>query len=284
LKILFLTFGDGTLGFSRAGERLVKQFSQMFPGHTAINANSKMLLRVLPEYWRAKQNFVKQNPRGYGNWIWKPTLVNLAFLGKFGEFDLLVYLDAGCELNFASESAIFRFEEYSKMAIDLGGLAFAHKPGQFGVEDFSEVRWAKPSLLNYLNPDPHILQSPQLQAGCIFLARRSSQLAFDWFEISNINESIYLRDETLVGQYVHRNDQSIFSILWKQSKFGIIEDETFFDFKNDPDALNFPIWTARNSTSRRTLDNSFFGKIIRQREVLTSKIQFYLAKRLSQKC
>jgi hypothetical protein len=284
LKILFLTFGDGTLGFSRAAERLVRQFTQAFPEHTAISADSKVLYKLNPEYWAAKQDFVKQNPRGFGNWIWKPALVNHAFLGEFGEFDLLFYLDAGCELNFSSEAAILRFREYCKMAMEKGGLAFAHKQGQFGINDFSESRWTKPSLLSHLNPDPPILRSPQLQAGCFFMARRSSKLAFDWFKISNIDDSIYLRDETLLGQYVHRNDQSIFSILWKESKFETIEDETFFDFKKDLRALNFPIWTARNSTSRETLDDSFFGMIIRRGEVLISKTQIYLTKWRNRNC
>ena len=279
MKILFLTFGDGTLGFSRAAERLVREFSEAFPEHASVNADSKVLHKLNPEYWAAKQDFVKQNPRGFGNWVWKPALVNLAFLGEFGEFDLLLYLDAGCELNFASEAAILRFREYSKMALEIGGLAFAHKQGQFGINDFSESRWTKPSLLSHLNPDPHILQTPQLQAGCFFMARRSSKLAFDWFEISNIDDSIYLLDQTLVDQYVHRNDQSIFSILWKQSKFETIEDETFFDFKSDPRALNFPIWTARNSSSRSILDNSFSAKVTRKLEILVSRIQFYFANR-----
>ena len=277
MKILFLTFGEGTVGFSRAAERLKREFTEYFPEQTALIVNAKTLNKISPEFWAAKQKFVKRNPRGYGNWFWKPTLVNLAFLGKFGEFDLLIYLDAGCELNFSTKTASMRFEEYLQMAMESGGLAFAHKVGQFGIEDFSEVKWTKPSVLNYLEPDSETLLSAQLQAGCFFLARESAQLAFDWFNISNLNDSAFLQDEVAVGQYTHRNDQSIFSILWKKAGYRIIDDETFFDFKADLLASNFPIWTSRNASSRKTLDQSVFGKTIRRIEACVSQVQFHYA-------
>jgi len=277
LKILLLTFGEGTIGFTRAAKRLQREFSDFFPEQNALIVNAKILKKISPEFWSSKQKFVKMNPRGYGNWVWKPTLVNLAFLGEFGEFDLLIYLDAGCELNFSTKTATRRFENYVQMAMESGGLAFAHKAGQFGIQDFSEVKWTKPAVLNYLNPDSETLLSPQLQAGCFFLARQSSQFAFDWFKISNVNDSAFLQDEAVIGQYTHRNDQSIFSILWKQAEYRIIDDETFFDFKKDSFASSFPIWTSRNASSRKTLDYSVFGKTIRRIEALVSQVQFHFS-------
>ncbi len=50
------------------------------------------------DFWNKHKDFILKNKRGYGYWVWKPYLIS-KILKEINDNDILLYLDAGCELN-----------------------------------------------------------------------------------------------------------------------------------------------------------------------------------------
>ena len=69
------------------------------------------LKTFFPEFLDIHENYMLNNHRGYGYWIWKPYII-LKTLESMNENDILVYTDAGCTLN---KNGMNRFYEYIDM-------------------------------------------------------------------------------------------------------------------------------------------------------------------------
>ena len=70
-KIYFITFGGGDINYFEAVSRITKQAKKLgifdkIIGYTTIYlVNDK-------KFWNTHSEFIKNNPRGFGYWIWKP--------------------------------------------------------------------------------------------------------------------------------------------------------------------------------------------------------------------
>ena len=93
----FITFGAGGQNYKDACSRLTHQASQMNVFDTII-AFSENDLKDDNEFWSKHSDFIVKNKRGYGNWLWKPYLIKKQ-MDKMKDGDILLYLDAGCELD-----------------------------------------------------------------------------------------------------------------------------------------------------------------------------------------
>jgi len=49
------------------------------------------------EFWKKHGNFIENNKRGNGYWIWKPYII-MKNLDLMNDNDILLYLDCGCEV------------------------------------------------------------------------------------------------------------------------------------------------------------------------------------------
>lgn len=65
----------------------------------------------MPEFVAKHADFIREHPRGYGRWIWKPKVPAAAF-ETMNDNDILVYCDAGMYLN---RHGLKRFAEYIDM-------------------------------------------------------------------------------------------------------------------------------------------------------------------------
>ena len=135
MNIILLTFGGGDKRYHDAKDRLVKQAEEFGLFNKIIGYTEQDLIDKYPEFWNKHSNFILNNKRGYGYWIWKSYII-LDILKTLNENDILVYLDCGCEINITDESKN-RFLEYINIVKEHNNLLFH-------LEDkHKEIHWNK---------------------------------------------------------------------------------------------------------------------------------------------
>jgi hypothetical protein len=197
------------------------------------------------EFWNKHKDFIENNKRGYGYWIWKSHIIQ-NLMNKINYNDIILYVDAGCNLNV---NGIKRMIEY----ID---LVNSSEYGIFGFQmnHLPEKTWTKMDLFEHFNCiNDQTLNSGQMVGGINFTKKcdHSLELIEKWREtvcnyhlVSN-DPSILPNDPTFNE---NRHDQSIFSLLIKTMGGTFIDDETYtvpFLYNS----INLPIWATRHSTN-----------------------------------
>jgi hypothetical protein len=203
--------------------------------------NDINLKNDFPEFWEKHENFIINNKRGYGYWIWKSYLT-LKTLENMNDNDILVYADAGCTLN---KNGIQRLNEYFNMVRnnDCANVSFQ-------MPQNIEKKWTKMDIFNFLDikDTSEHFSSGQLIAG-IFIVRKcdfTMNLVNEWYNIMSNNynliddsPSILPNDHTFSE---NRHDQSIFSLLRKKYGTIILSDETDRYAWKYETYINYPIW------------------------------------------
>ncbi len=213
-------------------------------GFKSVHCVTNKDLQSNTAFWSRHSHFILNNTRGFGNWIWKPYIIQQR-LRQLKEDEILVYLDAGCELNVYGLS---RFLEYIAMVKSSPGIVtfeLAHL----------EKTFTKKSLIQFLHAE-ELSNSEQLVGGIIIM--RKCKYVVDiinmWYSIACENYH-YIDDsknEEIDPDFKeHRHDQSIFSLLCKLKGSTIIKDETWFD--DWEKGKKFPILAMRNSQSKSQL-------------------------------
>jgi hypothetical protein len=191
--------------------------------------------------------------KGFGYWLWKPIII-LKRLREIPPGDILLYLDAGCELNLLSEEPRGRISMYFNLVRQHGSLAMKlNDEPEKGVYP-TELRYSKSALIQSIKPSAETLSENQLMATVMLLTNNEVNQEFvkKWGDVAaSENYSLLMddqrhhQDKDFIG---HRHDQSIFSILYKESGMFYIPDETNWK----PDWLGegsiYPIWAMRNRT------------------------------------
>jgi hypothetical protein len=173
------------------------------------------------EFWSQHSNFIQNNSRGYGYWVWKSYIIKKT-MDTLNNDDILLYLDCGCEININKKIIISEYFELVK------------KDYIIGTETFIEKNWTKMDLLLKLDMlDDKYLNTPQHQGGTVLfkICDKTRTLVNQWYELSsdyhNIDDSpsISANFNCFVE---HRHDQSIFSLLTK--KYNLFSNKSLFDF------------------------------------------------------
>jgi len=185
--------------------------------------------------------FIKNNKRGYGYWIWKPLVVRHAFK-KMNLGDVLLYCDAGCSLN-AKGAA--RLQDYVNMA----------QTSPSGIVSFQmphlDKHWCKSSLVKHLSEmgaERHA-ETGQLMATVFFIRKseKNMRLVEKWLEIVSMFWTIEDSPSNVPnfdGFQEHRHDQAVWGLLRKCVGTEILEDETWGNFSSAQMKM-FPIWATR---------------------------------------
>ena len=246
-KIWFLTFGGGSVNYHSAVDRICKQADDFELFERIIGYKCKDLPKIFPEFWEREKEFIKSHPRGYGYWIWRPLLI-LDTFEKMNDGDILLFADAGCELNVYGKN---RMLEYIDMTKNHGCLFF-----QIEHPDY---KWTKADCIDVigLDLDSSIVNSDQIEGGSFFLKKteRNITLIKKVSEIANLDCHHYITDERSRipnhPEFIeHRHDQSILSLLVKKGEFNYLSSE--YSIKGEryfaPDwnrGKKFPILTMR---------------------------------------
>lgn len=206
-----VTYGDER--FKESRERVRKEalesgfFKQVFvfePGNTATLLPGKT------------QEFMRNNKRGGGYWLWKPYIVKKV-LQKIPEGEVLIYLDSGSSINMNGGS---KLTEYIRNFTEDGKSIFA-----FEMPQHLEKCWSKDNLLHFLNTTEADRNSGQIMATFFYLVNNPASNVF----IENIIKTAEAHNFSLLDDSPsnqpndscfkdHRHDQSIFSLSCKQDR------------------------------------------------------------------
>lgn len=253
MKVHILSFGN-TARFGVALTRLLVQSSQWTHNNQPIFSsfhfeNEMTIQKKWPSFWETHGQWIINNPRGYGYWLWKPFLVHQTLL-QIPENDILLYVDSGCQFNM---QGIKRFNEYLEKAYTENNCCF--------LLDHKDVTWCKANTIKAIFGDQEFTVFPnqnQIMATVMFLKNTTLNQDFthEWFSWCIKDNYTYLDDSN--SQHVnhasfqdHRHDQAVFSLLYKKLGLGnAIPDETYWAPNWHSAGMHYPIWATRNPSAR----------------------------------
>ena len=205
----FITFGAGSPNYYEAGNRLINQANsvELFDKTTLY---TDTYLKNDIDFWNQHSNFIENNHRGYGYWVWKSYIIKKT-MEQMQDGDILLYLDCGCEIDAKQKEEINKHLELVKNE----NIIVTHI-------GYDEKGWNKMDLIKKLNMlDNKYLYGYQYQASAILfhVCDKTRNLANDWYELScdyhNIDDTPSITPN-VSGFIEHRHDQSIFSLLIKK--------------------------------------------------------------------
>lgn len=164
------------------------------------------------DFLKQHGEFINSNFRGYGYWIWKPYII-LNKLKDMKEDDILLYCDAGCQLNYYGMEKMLN---YFELLINSDKNLLVFDTGHI------ERKYTKKDLFIELScTDDVYINTKQICTTHIFFKCNKDTIKFveEWYKYcSNYN---LVNDSPSVSKNYddfidHRHDQSIFSLLAKK--------------------------------------------------------------------
>lgn len=219
----FITFAGPKEKYHKSLNRIYRQAIEFY-FFDEINIFTEDDLKNDKIFWDKHGKFIENSNRGYGYWIWKPYLIKKR-LDQILDNDILIYCDAGCELN---KQGINRIYEY----IDLLNT----NPKNDGILSFQmrykENLYTKRKIFEYLESSEEEKTKKQCLATIIIIKKNNHSINIinKWFETASIHDLINDDKTNEIPSFVDmRHDQSIFSVL--VNKYGSIKiyDETYFE-------------------------------------------------------
>lgn len=237
--VRLITFGAGAKNFSRATARIARQ-ARNFPWIDEVRIYSGL---DLPEEFFSKMgDILARNPKGFGLWSWKPFLIQRE-LDSMNHGDILLYLDAGVEINIVGSS---RFTFY------LDHLA--RKNMLFFQLDHQHRQWTK-RRSEIFDLGENFFRN-QVVAGVLMfrVSEESKSLVSRWKELCTMDGGSLLEDPSLFSEenheqlIEHRHDQSLLSKTVFDAGIETWPDETIF--KPWRKGREYPFLALRNKSSR----------------------------------
>jgi hypothetical protein len=250
-RTVFLTFGGGNRSYRESVNRIKLQASK-FRIFNNIIAITDIDLSRDKEFWNRHSEFIRNNNRGFGYWIWKPYII-LKTLNNMKNGDVLLYCDSGCELN-------YKKKDHMNNLINMANqkhLIVTHS------SCIKNIEWTKKELFDFMGLSrEQIGETAQLQATVIMLKKTDTIMSLinEWYNIA-CNYNIINDSLNKYIQYPefreHRHDQSIFSLLCL--KYNLVNTDignTYFESEGwAPQYINSTsILTIRNRTGRSMLN------------------------------
>lgn len=209
--------------FYKLGQRLIQEIENLELFDKTILYTDDHL-KADTAFWEQHHDFIENNERGYGYWLWKSYIIKKT-LETLKNGDILLYFDSS-------------FEIYSHMKQNIKNL-FSIVEKSYVVGSYCKIlcpefKWNKMDLVKFLKmKEDKYLQTKQRQAGAIMLFKNETTVALinDWYTLSSHYH--YINDDdsietNLPGFTEHRHDQSIFSLLTK--KYNTYSDVDMFEY------------------------------------------------------
>lgn len=208
--------------FEKSMEKLIneaKEFNEFssITGYKPENLSQSFVKRF---------NSVLKLPRGAGYWIWKFDIIKQK-LDEIADNDILVYLDAGCQINVNAKE---RFKEYIDM-LNKSEYGFF----SFSFHYFKELFYTTKEILNYFNetPESNLGQDYHLVGGILLMKKcpHTYKVLNKCFELLNHDPKLitdhYNKNNQNKEFKDNRHDQSILSVVRNMYGSCIINDETY---------------------------------------------------------
>jgi hypothetical protein len=223
---IFATFGDSNI-YRNAINMIINEANSMniFDKIFAYD-ETKLDSRFLEK----NKEFINQNRRGYGYWIWKPQVIKQTF-ECMNDGDTLLYADSGCRLNIQGIKRLLEYKEKTE-ASEHKNLSF---PLSYYFKGYKsshlEKIWTKGDVYNIF--DMTGKEEAQLVGGIFLMTKceKTVNMINKWLEIcekyTTIDDSPS-KKPNCEGFQEHRHDQSVWSVVRKHYGTEILEsDETY---------------------------------------------------------
>ena len=220
---VFVTFGAGGDNYTQAGERLIAQATNTGLFDEVLLRTDKHL-KDDDTFWTQHEQFIMNNKRGYGYWLWKSWIV-CELIKQLNDGDMLMYLDCGCEIGGDKQQHMQQHFELVKQHKIISGVN--------DVMFLAEQQWCKMDLAIHLDMnDEQTWTTSQQEAGALLFeaCEQTRMLTQQWYETAC---DYHLIDDSpsvmrnRVAFIEHRHDQSILSLLIK--RHGLVNSH---DMKN----------------------------------------------------
>lgn len=214
-KVHFTTFGTGRWAVKKMVLRIQAR-------RLGAHSTSSWSLRTLPKSFIDSVSPYIHEKRGAGYWLWKPYILSQE-LSKLNYGDVLVYCDAGCEID-ANRSS--RFEDYLQQTNSNPFLAFTiNQTSKFWVNDATIAYFG-------LSRSSEVLQQKQFEASVVIIKKENESIRIlqQWLNIAlerpDLFSDISSAGTNFEGFREHRHDQAILDILLKLNGVsGILRDQ-----------------------------------------------------------
>ena len=257
-RLHFVTFGGGSLRWRLAARRLAAQCrnSGWFASVEAITDQD--LPSVAPELVRRHGVFMSTHARGMGYWIWRPPLLRSVIERRLHD-GIVVFLDAGCELNVNPQSTR-RLVEYTEAAEDYGFLAMR--------TTFTLAQWTKADLVHASKNEDRQHGTCLIEPGVMLMTctPENAERMATWEEWCEVEEYHLLDDSPSVRPndpafIEHRHDQSVLTCL--DAKLGLytIPRESYFPGAWQTDGATYPFWASRNRWPIRRESGNYLQRL-----------------------
>ena len=245
-QLHFITFGGPSNNYHDALDRICKQ-AKSFNIFSTITGYNEKDLQDDNNFWIKHGNFIQNNSRGYGYWLWKPYLI-LKKLKEINDNDILLYLDAGCELNTDGK------EYFINKLIPL-----TNEKKIIGTRGGSnDLNFTKKDLVIFTEMEKSpLLSCDHMQPGTLMMKKCNiiNKLIEEYYSVASNNYNL-LDDSPSVAKnhesfIEHRHDQSIFNMLIKKYNLLNYDMEPSYWGTNPSNyklGFNYPIWSCRNKT------------------------------------
>jgi hypothetical protein len=236
-QVDFISFGGGRSIYRRAARRIGRDASnsQLFKEVDVITDSD-----LPPDFLADHGQFIRENSRGFGYWVWKPFLLR-RWLER-GQSEYLLYCDAGSVLNLTANARV-RFAQWLEMVREQDVLLF-----EIG---HVEASWCKRDTLELLDPKGIYRGTNAREAATILIRRspRAIQVIGEWFDVATQGSYHFLDDSQselpeIPGFISHRHDQSILSLITKRHCLSPCTDQLWYpEYSSRPEV---PVWTTRH--------------------------------------
>jgi len=220
MKKVFITFGGGSDNYYQAVKKITNQAKKIDLFDEIVGFTDTDLKNNFPDFWNKHFNFILNNKRGYGYWIWKSFIIQQK-LKELKDGDILLYLDTGCDINYNNKA----------MMEELFELTNKHEMINSNAQ--REIMWTKRDLYDIIKIDDNKKNTIQVQGGIVMLKKCSKiiKLIDEWVELCadyhNIDNSPSIK-ENYPEFKEHRHDQSIYSLLCKKYGYDNYLIENYF--------------------------------------------------------
>lgn len=244
-KWLAVTAGVGTPDFEEAAYRVRDALVPSAVVDKVVAVTTRDLPSVCPETSILYRDLINTDTRGYGYMCWKAEVVNAAMQGRWGDFEGVIWIDAGCEVTINHLSSV-KFNRFKKYAIDHGVACFSL--------DTLEIEYTKRDLFEKFPEVSPQLAGKQIQTTWFFLhGEQGKQIAKEWFDTvmsgTNLLDLNSSTNPEYDGFIENRYDQSTFSLVCKKNAIPVMNYKPTAGTGSYISILRGfvnPIWTSRN--------------------------------------
>jgi hypothetical protein len=208
-----ITFGNDL--FKNQKERLKKQASDTGWFDRIILESPE----TIQNFCSLHSNFIENNKRGYGYWIWKPYII-LRQLNEMKDGDFLFYIDSGSSI---VPHMKHKFDSYIQAMTESDRPIMTFNDQVYPERNFQKMGVLKRFVTDgkSLDQNEDFLNSQQIESGVFMCRKNDFTMQFVQLWLDLLLEEDYrlvndLDDNIQFPEFNdHRHDQSILSILCK---------------------------------------------------------------------